>query len=105
MPRFTLKIEGERHGFVNMLSDKLADLDPTRFVASRVRHPLSGFGEVIVDADGETDARRALVMVCERLVADCDSLLESLRMTADAPPHFAAVALPVATLERNAASE
>ena len=87
MSRYVLKIEGERHGFVNMLSDKLTTLDGTRFAASRVRHPLCAFGEVVVDAADEEEALAALVRACESLVADCDSVLGSLGMSADAPPH------------------
>lgn len=102
MSRYTLKIEGERHGFVNLLSDRLADLHRARFVASRVRHPLSTFGEVFVDADDEGDARRALVRACDSLVADCDSLLESLDMSAELPVHFDRVVLPAVSLESSA---
>lgn len=104
MSRFTLKIEGERHGFVNMISDKLVELDADRFVASRVAHPLSTHGEVIVDGDDETDARQALVAACESLIVDCDTLLASLGMSPSVS-NMEAVTMPQIHLECDAASE
>ena len=104
MPRFTLKIDGERHGFVNMISDKLGALDIDRFVASRVAHPLSTHGEVIVDGDDETDARQALVGACESLISDCDKLLASLGMS-PSESSMEAVTLPQIHLECDASSE
>tara|TARA_B100000768_G_scaffold160029_1_gene159373 strand:+ start:339 stop:653 length:315 start_codon:yes stop_codon:yes gene_type:complete len=104
MPRFTLKIDGERHGFVNMMSDKLSELDTDRFVASRVAHPLSTHGEVIVDGDDETEARRALVGACESLISDCDELLASLGMS-PSESGLETVALPEIHLECDASSE
>lgn len=105
MSRFTLQIDGERHGFVNMISDKLTTLDASRFVASRVAHPLSTFGEVIVDADDETDARQALVLACEALIADCDRLVDSLSMSTSKPTNLDLVALPQISLKCDLPSE
>lgn len=98
MPRYVLKVEGERHGFVNMLSDRMTDAEPERFVASRVPHPLSTFGEVILDAEGEGEARAAVVRACEELVAQCDHLLASLGMSDAAPPLLEFAPMPKATL-------
>ena len=95
--RYTLQIEGERHGFVNMISDKLM-LDQERFVASRVRHPLCTFGEVIVDAEKEAEARTLLVRACEALISDCESLMTSLGMSYEAPVHMSAVDMPTVVL-------
>lgn len=100
MPRFALQIESERHGFVNMLADRMTELQPERFVASRVRHPLSTFGEVILDAEREAEARDAIAATCDELVAECDLLLRSLGMSDVAPPLFAHVSALKTTLVR-----
>jgi DNA-directed RNA polymerase subunit L len=98
MSRFTLQIDDERHGFANMISDTLAELDADRFVASRVPHPLSTFAEVIVDAKDETDARQAFVRACETLISNCDRLLDSLEMSS-VEPRLDAVSLPTISLQ------
>lgn len=94
MPRHVLKIEGERHGFVNMISDKMSCLEPEMFVASRVEHPLVTHGEVIVDTPTTFEARMVIIRTCMSLVADCDELLGSLDMDAHMPPLLAMVAPP-----------
>lgn len=99
MPRYLLKVEGERHGFVNMISDRMTDMEPERFVASRVRHPLSTFGEVTLDAEDEGEARGTIVRTCEQLIAECDHLLNSLDMSDATPPLFKFASMPMASLE------
>ena len=99
MPRYVLKVEGERHGFVNMISDQVSSMDKNRFVASRVRHPLSTAGEVILEASDESEAREVLIRTCEAIEAKCKDMLEALGMSDQDPPLLNFAHMPDVTLQ------
>ena len=94
-----MRVEGERQGFVNMISSKLNELERERFAASRVRHPLITYGEVIVDADDCEEAKGIIAHTCSALVDDIDALLDSLNMPSTPPASFESVPLPVVTVQ------
>lgn len=71
-------IEGERHAFVHLLSDCIHRLEPRRFCAFRVPHPLLDEGHVIIGGSSRDDAARCLERASQQLVGEVDAACAAL---------------------------
>lgn len=64
--KILFELKGESHGFCNLLKEKLKEDKDVKITSYRVKHPLIGVPELLIETNGKKSPQKALEEAIKR---------------------------------------
>ena len=75
----TLSLEGEDHTIGQFLKEELYKDENIKVASFRIKHPLIGTPELLVETNGKEDPKKAILAAIKRMSSQFDKLNEQVK--------------------------